>query len=325
MKVNIVDAINMALSLEMKKDKNVVVLGEDVGQEGGVFRVTKGLQKKFGEKRVIDTPLSESGIIGTSIGMAVYGLRPVPELQFSGFVYPAFNQIISHAVRLRNRSRGRFTCPITIRTPYSGGIRALEHHSESMESLFVHMPGIKVVIPSNPYDAKGLLLSSIRDNDPVIFMEPKRIYRAVVGEVPEKDYVVPLGKANVVRKGSNLTLVAYGAMIRECEKAADELQKDHNISCEVVDLRSIYPIDTKTIIESVKKTGRCIVVHEGPKTCGVGAEIIARINEKAIFNLDAPVGRVTGFDTIFPYYQNENLYLPDSHRIVLEAQRIMGY
>jgi pyruvate dehydrogenase E1 component beta subunit len=320
--INIVDAINLALKQEMKKNKNVVVLGEDVGKEGGVFRVTSGLQKLYGKERVVDTPLSESGIVGTSIGMAVNGLRPVAEMQFSGFVYPAFNQIVSHASRIRNRSRGRFSCPMVVRMPYSGGIRALEHHSESMESLFAHIPGLKVVIPSNPYDAKGLLISAIRDEDPVIFMEPKRIYRAIKQEVPIKEYVIPIGKANVVRKGSNVTLIAYGAMLREAEKAADSIS---DVSCEIIDLRTIKPLDTETIINSVKKTGRCVVIHEGPKTGGVGAEIIARINEKALLELEAPVERVTGFDTIFPYFQNENHYLPEQHRIINAIKKVVEF
>ncbi len=318
-----VDAINLALKQEMKKDKRVVVLGEDVGKEGGVFRVTAGLQKLYGKERVVDTPLSESGIIGTSIGMAVIGLRPVSEIQFCGFVYPAFNQIISHAARIRNRSRGRFNCPMVIRLPYSGGIRALEHHSESMEGLFAHIPGLKVVIPATPYDAKGLLISSIRDEDPVLFMEPKRMYRAIKQDVPEQEYTIPIGKANVVQEGSDVTLIAYGSMLREAQKAADEVTS--NVSCEVIDLRTIKPMDTETIIKSVKKTGRCVVVHEGPRTCGVGAEIIARINEKAALELEAPVERVTGFDTVFPYFQNENHYLPEQHRIVNAIKKVMDF
>ena len=322
--MNMVGAINLALKQEMKKDENVVVLGEDVGKEGGVFRVTQGLQKIYGKERVVDTPLSEGGIVGTSIGMAVYGLRPVAEIQFSGFVYPAFQQIISHAARIRNRSRGRFFCPLVIRMPYSGGIRALEHHSESMESIFAHIPGLKVVIPSNPYDAKGLLISAMRDDDPVIFMEPKRVYRAIKQEVPVKDYVVEIGKANVVKKGDDVSVVAYGAMLREAERACDEIEKQ-GVSCELIDLRSVKPIDTETLIKSVKKTGRCVVVHEGPRTCGVGAEIIARINEKAILELESPVERVTGFDTVMPYFQNENYYLPEQHRIVLAIKKVVNF
>jgi len=321
--IKIVDAINLALKQEMKKDKSVVVLGEDVGYEGGVFRVTTGLQKLYGKDRVIDTPLAENAIVGTSIGLAVNGMKPVCEIQFSGFVYPAFQQIVSHAARIRNRSRGRFSCPMVIRMPYSGGIRALEHHSESMEGLFAHIPGLKVVIPSNPYDAKGLLISAIRDPDPVIFMEPKRIYRAIKQEVPEIEYTVPIGKANVIREGTDVTIIAYGAMLREAEKAADEVAKD--VKCEIIDLRTIKPIDTETLINSVKKTGRCVVVHEGPRTCGVGAEIIARLNEHVALNLEAPIERVTGFDTVFPYFQNENHYLPEQHRIVNSIKKVVEF
>ena len=322
--LNMVDAINLALKQEMRKNSSVVVLGEDVGKEGGVFRVTAGLQKLYGKERVVDTPLSESGIIGTSIGMAVNGLKPVSEMQFSGFMYPGFDQLISHASRIRNRSRGRFTCPIVVRMPYSGGIRALEHHSESMEGLFLHVPGLKVVIPSSPYDAKGLLVSAIRDEDPVIFMEPKRVYRAIKEEVPVKEYTIPIGKANVAVQGKDVTLISYGAMLREAKRAAEEV-KENGVNCEVIDLRSIKPMDTETIINSVKKTGRCVIVHEGPRTGGVGAEIISRINEKALLNLQAPVERVTGFDTVFPYFQNENHYLPEQHRIVNSIKKVMDF
>tara|TARA_Y100000310_G_scaffold336884_1_gene422559 strand:+ start:3219 stop:4196 length:978 start_codon:yes stop_codon:yes gene_type:complete len=323
-RINMVDAINLALSQEMQKDKRVMLLGEDVGKEGGVFRVTKGLQKKFGKDRVVDTPLAESGIIGTSIGLAVNGFRPVAEIQFSGFIYPAFNQIISHASRLRNRSRGRFTCPLVIRAPYSGGIRALEHHSESMEALYAHIPGLKVVIPSTPSDAKGLLLSSLRDPDPVLFLEPKRLYRAIKEEVSTKEVVIPLGKANVVQEGSDVTLVAWGAMVRECQKAV-ELLKDKEVSLEIIDLRTISPLDTETIVTSVNKTGRLIIVHEAPKSCGLGAEISARVNEKSILHLKSPIIRVTGFDTIFPLYQNEMKYLPSPERIVSAIHEVMEY
>jgi pyruvate dehydrogenase E1 component beta subunit len=323
-RINMVDAINLALSQEMQKDKRVMLLGKDVGKEGGVFRVTKGLQKKFGKNRVVDTPLAESGIIGTSIGLAVNGFRPVAEIQFSGFIYPAFNQIISHASRLRNRSRGRFTCPLVIRAPYSGGIRALEHHSESMEALYAHIPGLKVVIPSTPSDAKGLLLSSLRDPDPVLFLEPKRLYRAIKEEVSTKEVVIPLGKANVVQEGSDVTLVAWGAMVRECQKAV-ELLKDKEVSLEIIDLRTISPLDTETIVTSVNKTGRLIIVHEAPKSCGLGAEISARVNEKSILHLKSPIIRVTGFDTIFPLYQNEMKYLPSPERIVSAIHEVMEY
>ena len=321
MKLNMVDAINLALKQEMKKDKRVIVLGEDVGVDGGVFRVTDDLIKLYGEKRVIDTPLSESGIIGTAIGMAIYGLRPVAEIQFSGFIYPGFDQLISHASRIRNRTRGKFSCPLVVRTPYSGGIRALEHHSESMEALFVHTPGLKVVMPSGPYDAKGLMISAIRDPDPVIFLEPTRIYRAIKQNVQEEEYLIELGKANIVKKGNDITLIAYGAMVRECMEAA-ELVKE---SVEIIDLRTLSPMDTATIIKSVNKTGRAIVVHEAPRSCGVGAEVIARINEKALLSLKAPVERVTGLDIIIPLYKLEDEYLPNEKRIAKAINKVMKF
>ena len=322
--LNMVEAINLALHQEMEKDEKTIVLGEDVGKEGGVFRVTVGLQKKFGEARVIDTPLSESGIIGTSIGMAVNGLRPVAEIQFDGFVHPAFDQLISHAARIRTRSRGRFSCPLVLRFPYGGGIRALEHHSDSLEAFYVHSPGLKVVIPSTPYDAKGLLISSIRDPDPVVFMEPKRIYRAIRQEVPNEEYSIPLGKADVRRSGSDVTIICYGAMVREAEKAADEL-KNERVSCEIIDLRTLFPFDADAIVNSVKKTGRAVVVQEAPRTCGMAAEISAIINERALLTLEAPVERVTGFDTIMPLYMLENEYLPDPFRIKLAAKKVMNF
>ena len=319
-----VEAINLALHQEMAKDKKMIVLGEDVGKEGGVFRVTVGLQKKFGAERVIDTPLAESGIVGTAFGMAVYGLHPVAEIQFDGFMYPAFNQIISHVARIRNRSRGRFTCPIVIRAPYCGGIRALEHHSDSMEALYAHIPGLKVVIPSTPSDAKGLLISAIRDPDPVLFLEPKRIYRAIKEEVSAKEYTIPIGQAKVIQEGNDVTLVAWGAMVRECQKTA-ELLKDKEISLEIIDARTISPLDTETILASVKKTGRVIIIHKAPQSGGVGGEISARINEKAILHLKAPIKRVTGFDTVFPLYQNENNYLPNPERIADAIHEVMSY
>lgn len=321
--LNIVEAINLALHQEMAKDKRVVVLGEDVGLEGGVFRVTTGLQKKFGKERVMDTPLAESAIVGTSFGMAVYGLRPVCEIQFDGFIYPAFDQIISHVARIRNRSRGRFTCPLVIRAPICGGIRALEHHSESMEALYAHIPGVKVVIPATPYDAKGLLISAIRDPDPVLFFEPKRLYRAIKEDVPEKEYTIPIGKAKIVQEGNDITLIAWGAMVRECQRAATQMQ--NKVSCEIIDLRTMSPLDTETVMTSVKKTGRCIIVHEAPRSGGLGGEIMARINEKAILNLKAPIERVTGFDTTMPYYQNENNYLPNPQRITQAIDKVMMF
>lgn len=321
-RITIVEAVNLALKKELKKDKSVVVLGEDVGVDGGVFRATDGLQKIYGEKRVMDTPLAESGIVGTSIGMAIGGLRPVAEIQFSGFVYPAFDQLISHASRIRTRTRGNLSCPLVVRTPYSGGIRALEHHSESMEAIYRHTPGLKVVLPSNPYDTKGLLTAAIRDPDPVIFLEPKRVYRAIKLEVPEKDYVIPLGKANVVQEGSDITVISYGGSMYETKKAIAEIK---DVSVELIDLRTVSPLDTETIINSVKKTGRCVVVHEGPRSCGIAAEVIARINEKALTSLEAPVERVTGFDTIVPLYKMEWDYIPDPFRIKKAIAKVMNY
>lgn len=323
-KLTMVQAINLALRQEMEKDNRVLVLGEDVGKDGGVFRVTEGLFDKFGPQRVIDTPLSESGIVGTAIGLAAYGLRPVAEIQFDGFVYPAFDQIISHAARIRTRSRGRFTCPLVIRAPYSGGIHAPEHHSESMEAIYVHTPGLKVVIPSTPYDAKGLMIASIRDPDPVIFLEPKKVYRAIKQEVPEEEYVIPLEKANVVRQGNDVTLISWGAMMKTTLEAADIVQKE-GVSTEVIDIRSLSPLDTDTIIASAKKTGRVVVAQEAPRTCGFASEIAALINEKALLSLEAPVTRVTGFDTVMPLYKLENLYIPDVHRILKAVESVVKF
>ena len=318
-----VQAINQALMQEMEKDKSVVILGEDVGKDGGVFRVTEGLWKKFGDDRVIDTPLAESAIVGASIGLALSGMKPVAEIQFDGFSYPAFDQLISHAGRIRTRSRGRFSCHIVLRFPYGGGVRALEHHSDSPESYFVHMPGIKVVIPSNPYDAKGLLISSIRDPDPVIFMEGKRIYRAIKQEVPEQSYTVPIGKANVVRQGKDLTIFSYGSMLHVALEAAEKASDKY--SCEVVDLRTLSPLDIDAIVSSVRKTGRVVIVHEAPKTLGVAAEITALINDRELLYLEAPVQRVTGFDTVFPLPKLENHYLPDPNRVMKAIEKVMTF
>jgi len=312
--MNMVQAINDGLRHEMKRDDRVVVLGEDVGKVGGVFRVTQGLFDEFGDDRVIDTPLSEGGIIGTAIGMALYGLVPVPEIQFADFIFPAYDQIVSELAKFRYRSGGEYPAKLVIRTPVGGGIRGGHYHSQSPESQFIHVAGLKVVCPSNPYDAKGLLLSSIRDPDPVMFFEPKRIYRAAKGDVPEGDYTIPIGKAAVVREGQHVTIVVWGAMLYEAIAAADEA-KAQGIDCEIIDLRTLWPLDIDTIIESVKKTGRVVVVHEAPKTCGFGGEIVALINEKAFLNLEAPPVRVTGFDTPFPYTL-EMEYLPLAHRIL---------
>ncbi len=322
--INIVQAVNLALAEEMERDDNVLVLGEDVGVDGGVFRATEGLLKKFGAERVIDTPLSESGIVGTSIGLAVYGLRPVAEIQFGGFIYSAFDQLISHAARIRNRSRGRFTCPMVVRTPYGWISRGLEHHEESMEALFVHTPGLKAIFPSTPYDAKGLLISAIRDPDPVIFFEPLRLYRAFKQNIPDEEFTVPIGKANILREGSDVTLISYGAMMPTVVKVSDMLKKE-NISAEAVDLRTVSPLDYDAIINSVKKTGRCVVVHEAPRTAGLGAEISALIMEKALLHLEAPVIRVTGFDTVVPLAKLEKYYIPDEYRILKEVRNVMKY
>ncbi|MEO7097394.1 MAG: alpha-ketoacid dehydrogenase subunit beta [Polyangiales bacterium] len=312
--MNMVQAINDALKLEMRKNDKVVVLGEDVGKVGGVFRVTAGLYDEFGEDRVIDTPLSEGGIIGCAIGMALYGLVPVPEIQFSDFIFPAYDQIVSELAKFRYRSGGEYVSKLVIRTPVGGGIRGGHYHSQSPESQFIHCAGLKVVCPTNPYDAKGLLLASIRDPDPVLFFEPKRIYRAAKGEVPEGEYTVPLGKASVIKEGEALTIISWGAMVYEALDAASQAGAQ-GIDCEVIDLRTLWPIDIDTIIESVKKTGRVVVVHEAPKSCGLGGEIVALINEKAFLHLEAPPVRVTGFDTPFPYTL-ELEYLPLAHRIL---------
>ncbi|HKB16483.1 MAG TPA: alpha-ketoacid dehydrogenase subunit beta [Planctomycetota bacterium] len=321
--LTVLQAVTDALRTEMRRDDRVVVFGEDVGKNGGVFRATEGLQKEFGEERCFDTPLSECGIVGTAVGMALYGLRPVAEIQFLDFIYPAFDQIVSEAAKMRYRSGGEFTCPMVIRAPYGGGIRGGLYHSQSSEAYFCHTPGLKVVIPSTPADTKGLLLSSIRDEDPVIFLEPKRIYRTVKGEVPEGDHAVPLGKARLVREGSRVTLVAWGSMVPVCEKAAAEAAAK-GIDCEILDLRTLVPLDEAALLESVKKTGRAVVVYEAPKTAGFGAEISAILAEKAIDSLEAPIVRVAGFDTPFPYTL-ENLYLPDARRVLAGIEKAAGF
>ena len=322
-KLTLVEAINLALKQEMAKDPRVLILGEDVGKDGGVFRVTQGLLDLFGENRVIDTPLSESAIVGTSIGLAVYGLRPIAEMQFEGFAFGAMEQLVAHASRIRSRSRGRYECPLVVRVPYGGGIRAPEHHSESNEAYFVHTPGLKVVVPSTPYEAKGLLLAAIRDPDPVIFMEPKRIYRSIREEVPEDEYVIPLGRSRVALEGRNVTLIAWGAMLHVAIQGA-KLMADRGVSSEVLDLRTLSPLDTDAIIESVKKTNRAVIVHEAPRSCGVAAEIAARINEKALLHLEAPVERVTGFDIVMPLPKLEQYFLPDARRVANAIDRVMS-
>lgn len=322
--LSIIQAINQALMNEMKNDDTVVVYGEDVGVEGGVFRATVDLQKTYGKERAFDTPLAESAIVGTAVGMAINGLKPVVEMQFSGFSYPAFNQIISHVARMRNRSRGQYNLPIVIRAPYGGGIRALEHHSESTEALYAQIPGLKVVIPSTPYDAKGLLIAAIRDPDPVLFWEPKRIYRAFKQEIPEEAYEIPLGKAKILQEGEDITIVTWGAMVPDVQKAV-KMVEEKGISTEVIDLRTISPMDRESFIQSVKKTGRILVVHEAPKTLGVGAEIISIVNEKAFLHLEAPPTRLTGFDTTFPLPRGEKHYIPSPERIAKTIEDIVKY
>ena len=319
--INMVAAINMALKQEMTKDKSVVVIGEDVGEDGGVFRVTEGLSKEFGPERVMDSPLAESGIVGSSIGMAIMGLKPVAEIQFEGFTMPALDQLISHASRYRNRSRGKYTVPLVVRCPIGGGIKALEHHSDSPEAYFTHTPGLKVVIPSGPYDAKGLLLSAIRDPDPVIYFEPKKIYRAIKEEVPEEEYTIPIGKAKVVLEGTDVTLITYGAWVKTAREAVQHM---NGVSVELIDLRTLSPLDTESIINSVQKTGKCVIVHEAQGSFGVGAEIIARINEKALYSLQSPIERVVGADIIVPLRKYEDYYLPSQQKIIDAVEKVMN-
>lgn len=317
-------ALNAAMRGEMERDDDVVVLGEDVGEDGGVFRVTEGLIDEFGGERVIDTPLSESGIVGTSVGMAVYGMRPVAEIQFMGFSYPAFNQILSHVARIRRRSQSRYTVPMVIRMPYGAGVKALEHHSESTESLYVHIPGLKVVTPSTPGDAKGLLTSAIRDPDPVFFMEPKKLYRSGEGEVPDGEHTVPLNEARVAREGGDVTVVAWGAMVPQALEAA-ELAAERDIDVEVLDLRTLYPMDTEAVLGSVEKTGRAVVAHEARRTLGLGAEVAARVNEEALLHLEAPVRRVTGYDTVVPLPKSEHYYYPSPEKILWGVEKVANF
>lgn len=324
-KMTMVQAINLALTQEMAQDDRVIVLGEDVGVSGGVFRVTEGLYERFGAERVIDTPLAESAIAGASIGMAVYGLRPVCEMQFSGFAYHAFHQIETHASRLRRRSQGRHHVPLVVRAPYGGGVRALEHHSESREAFWAHMPGLKMVIPSGPRNARALLLSAIRDPDPVVFYEPKAVYRAFRETVPEEEETWPIGKAQMVRQGQDITLISYGAMIHPTLEAADLLQQEQGVSAEVINLLSISPLDDATCADSVRKTGHAVVVHEAPRSFGPGAEIAARLMEKVFLYLEAPVHRVTGYDLIFPSFSREHYYLPNARRILRAACAALNY
>jgi pyruvate dehydrogenase E1 component beta subunit len=316
--MTLLQAINSALAGEMERNPAVVLLGEDIGKSGGVFRATEGLGERFGPERVIDTPLAESGIVGMAIGMALNGLRPVAEIQFADFIYPAFDQIVSELAKFRYRSAGQFTAPVVIRTPSGGGIKGGLYHSQSPEAYFIHTAGLKVVMPSTPADGKGLLTSAMRDPDPVIFFEPKALYRTVKGEVPEGDYAVPLGVARLVREGTDVSVVTYGAMVPVAEGAAAEADTD-GIRVEVVDLRTLWPLDVDAVVRSVEKTGRAILLHEAPRTCGFGAELSALIQEKAFLHLKAPIRRLTGFDTPFPYAM-EKMYIPDAGR-VLEAIR----
>ena len=319
-KMTMVQAINDALRIKLQNDKNVVILGEDVGVNGGVFRVTDGLYKDFPD-RVLDTPLAELGIIATAFGMSLNGMKPVAEIQFSGFMMGPFEHIYSHIARTRTRSMGRFSAPLVIRTPFGSGIRALDLHCESNEAMYANATGLKMVIPSRPHDAKGLLLSAIDDPDPVIFYEPMRLYRSLKEEVPEGEYKIPLGKAEIEQEGSDLTIVSYGAALRDCVKA----MANSEYSAEIIDLKTVVPMDTETIVKSVKKTGRCVVVNEAPKTCGMAAEIIARINEKCFFNLHSPLERVTGFDTMVPFAKLENYFLPNEKRIVKAVGKVMSH
>jgi len=310
---NIIQAVNDAIKLEMRRNQKVVLLGEDVGKFGGVFRATSGLQEEFGKDRVMDTPLAEAGIIGAAIGMALYGLRPIAEIQFADFIYPAFDQIVNELAKFRYRSGGEYPCPVVIRTPYGGGIRGGHYHSQSPEAYFIHTPGLKVIVPSNPYDAKGLLLTALREEDPVIFLEPKRVYRASKGEVPEDDYTIPFGQAKIVRPGSGVTVLCYGSMVHTVQEALDK-HGAGEYDPEVIDLRSLVPLDTDAILTSVRKTGRVVIVQEAPKTCGFAAELSAIIAEKALLHLEAPILRVCGLDTPFPYTL-ELEYLPSPERV----------
>ncbi len=320
--VSLVEAVNLALAHEMQTDESVVVLGQDVGVNGGVFRATAGLQERFGKERVMDTPLAETLIAGMSIGLAAQGFKAVPEIQFMGFIYSTIDQILSHAARLRYRTRGRMTCPMVLRAPFGGGIHAPEHHSESTESIFAHIPGLRVVIPSSPSRAYGLLLAAIRDPDPVIFLEPKRIYRLVKQEVPDDGEALPLDVCFTLREGTDVTMVTWGAMTHETMMAADQLATD-GISAEVIDVATVKPLDMDTILKSVAKTGRCVIVHEAARTAGMGAEIAAQLAEHGLLTLLAPVQRVAGYDTVMPLYRLENAYMPDTVRIVAAAKNTM--
>lgn len=325
MKKTMVQALQQAMEIKLKEDDRVILMGEDIGLNGGVFRVTDGLQAKFGEERVIDTPLAESGIIGTAVGMALNGIIPVVEIQFLGFIYPGFEQVVSHVARLRNRTQGRYHLPMVIRTPYGAGIRGPELHSESVESFFVHVPGLKVVVPSTPYDAKGLLIAAIEDPDPVIFLEPTSMYRAMKEEVPEEKYTIPLGKARVVEEGEDISIFAWGAMVPVALQAARKIKERHGWTADVIDLRTLYPFDRDTIKASVEKTGRALIVHEAHRTGGFGAELISFINDESLFYLKSPVARVTGYDVPVPFFSLEDDYLPTVERVSKGIEATITY
>ncbi len=323
--LKLIEAVQNGLDIAMARDDKVILLGEDIGKQGGVFRATTGLQEKYGKNRVIDTPLNETGIIGAGVGLSVNGMNPVCEIQFSGFVWPGFDNLVNHISRMRTRSQGRFTCPMVIRFPAGGGIHALEHHSESMESIYAHVPGLKVVYASGPYDAKGLLLSAIVSDDPVIFMEPERHYRSFREEVPEDFYTIPIGEAFVEKEGKDITVISYGSMMRDTKKVLNEYLKDNDVDIELINLRTISPLDTKTILGSVEKTGRCVLVTEEPKSFGVAAEIMAVIQENALLSLQAPVNRVTGYDTVMPLLEREDIYIPSYKRIINGIEKTLNF
>ncbi len=323
MKMTMIEALNNALTLELERDSRVVMLGQDIGANGGVFRVTEKLQQKFGEQRVFDTPLSESAIIGSSIGMAVYGLRPIAEIQFAGFLFVAMNQLVSQAARIRSRSAGVQTCPLVVRAPYGGGVRTPEMHPDSPEGVFMQTAGLKVVVPSNPYDAKGLLASAVADPDPVIFLENIKLYRSFRQDTPEERYTLPLGKANVVQEGTDVSIFAYGAMVQVALEAAKKAQQETGTSVEVIDLRTVWPLDEEAVVTSVEKTGRAIIVHEAGRAGGVGAEIVSIINDKCLYSLLKPVGRVTGYDTPYPVPGQEDFYVPTPARVLTAIQAVM--
>jgi pyruvate dehydrogenase E1 component beta subunit len=323
MQMTMIEALNSALALEMERDQRVVLLGQDVGKNGGVFRVTEHLQQKFGEERVFDTPLSESGIIGSSVGMAIYGLRPIAEIQFAGFLFICMNQLVSQAARIRFRSAGAYTCPLVVRAPYGGGVRSPELHSDSLEGVFLQTPGLKVVIPSNPYDAKGLLASAVADPDPVLFLENIKLYRSFRQETPEEHYSIPLGKAKTVQEGTDVSVFAYSAMVNVALEAAKLAQQEMGTSVEIIDLRTAWPLDEQAIVNSVEKTGRAIVVHEAPRAGGIGAEVTAIINEHCLYSLLKPVERITGYDTPFPVPGLEDYYLPTPAKVLTALRRAM--